>query len=114
MGAPGSTPGVEDGDGWQRNKDPPRCRCSLVTKTVMMAPLPPQAGWFEEVHLVTKTVMMAPLPPQAGWFEEVQRFRGEIIMPTSLVVLAKRAHALMVLFLNFSLERACTHKYKLN
>ena len=45
MGAPGSTPGVEDGDGWQRNKDPPRCRCSLVTKTVMMAPLPPQAGW---------------------------------------------------------------------
>ena len=37
-----------------------------------------------------------------------------IIMPTSLVLLAKRAHALMVLFLNFSLERACTHKYKLN
>ena len=29
VGAPGSTPGVEDGDGWQRNKDPPRCRCSL-------------------------------------------------------------------------------------
>ena len=49
VGAPGSTPGVEDGDGWQRNKDPPRCRCSLVTKTVMMAPLPPQAGWVEGV-----------------------------------------------------------------
>ena len=43
----------------------------MLTKTVMMATTPPQAGWFEEVHLVTKTVMMATSPHQAGWFEDV-------------------------------------------
>ena len=32
VGAPGSTPSVEDGDGWQRNEDPPRCRYSLLVR----------------------------------------------------------------------------------